>query len=482
MYNDEPPERIRPADIDKREACPASIGGGSRLPTAAIDRWRAVLDALEAALANGGDVERAVLDNAAWLDPVQRAIVADLVSNGVLALAASDAEVQFEPEDGIVFVDHPSLNAEFASHFQIRVTDPRDSHNVEFLKVRTGRRGTDPLEASVVLTGGEPGVGYADLMLRDATIEPIELSAADLQRETARLYESNGVKGDPKDRRPGWQCYTCGRVATCGQYPPPPGYRVGRRQRTILLAKSDVLRLDQCQRRVAWKALYGIPKDTEEEAGPAAARGIRFHEILAEVLVSDDPDAAFAEALDRIPANERDEMVELYGRHRQIEASHVPVDVSLTEYQVGATFIVEGVSIDSRDNLMEGVPVAVTVICRTDAVGREPDATPAVVEHRTGATSDRIDERETALYAVSTARLVRADAVAVHQHALGTSGDPECIRILYDPQRLAGAEHMLTDMLAPVANWHPLDASQPDYTVGDWCSTCPYLSRCSLFR
>ncbi len=126
--------------------------------------------------------------------------------------------------------------------------------------------------------------------------------------------------------------------------------------------------------------------------------------------------------------------------------------------------------------------MAVTVIARTDAVGRELDDTPAVIEHRTGATSDRVDERETALYALSAARLLGVDTVAVHQHSLGAPGDPRCIRTLYDAEGLAEAERVVATVLAPVARWNPVDAMEPTYSVGEWCTACAFLERCVGFR
>lgn len=482
MYHDEPPLRLKAADIEAVDECPASAGGGSRLSKIALDRWIAVRYALEGALTNGGDVNRAVHDNAAWLDTVQQSLVTELVANGVLILGASDAETEFDPEDNVVTVEDASLNIELASYFQIVVTDPRDPTKVECFKIRTGRAGTSPSEAAILLAGGDGGVGFADLMLRDGTIEPIEMSATEIEQEISQLFELAGRDNNVRDRRPGWQCYRCDRVATCGQYPPSSGNRVGRNQRTIRVSKSDVLRLDQCHRRVAWKAIYAIPTDSGDETGFAAAIGLLFHEILAEVLLSDNPDETFSELIERVSPEDRDTMMALYDRHKQIEATHVSVNYSLAEYQVGATFILEGLDADRDGNVKPGAAVAVTVIARTDAVGREPDNTPAVIEHRTGKTSDRIDERETAMYAVSTARLLGVDTVAVHQHSLGAAGDPECIRILYDADALAEAEELLAKVLAPIARWDPVDATEPSYSVGEWCTTCPHLDRCTQFR
>ena len=452
------------------------------MPRAALDRWTAVRYALESVLTNGGDVDRAVDDNAAWLDPVQRGLVSDLVANGLLILGASDAETEFDPEDSPVTVDLESLNTELAAYYQVVVTDTHDPTRAEYFKIRTGRAGTPPSEAAILLAGGHDGVGFADLMLNDATIEPIEMSATEVEQAIARLGELAGRDRDMRDRRPGWQCYLCDRVATCGQYPPPNGYRVGRQQRTIRISKSDVLKLDQCHRRIAWKTVHTIPKDSGDEAGPAAATGLLFHGILAEVLLSDDPEGTFSEMVGRVSPEDRDTMTALYDRHQRIESSHVRVTYGRTEYQVGATFILEGLDADRDGNVRSGTSVAVTVIARTDAVGREPDNTPAVIEHRTGMTSDRIDDRETAMYAISTARLLGVDKVAVHQHSLGAAGDPECIRIVYDPDGLAEAEELLTKVLTPIARWDPVDATEPSYSVGEWCTTCPHLDRCTQFR
>ena len=449
---------------------------------AALDRWKAVRYALEAALSNGGDVDRAVDDNASWLDAVQRDLVTHLVSNGVLILGASDADVEFDPEDNVVTVEFQDLNVELASYLQIVVTDPHDEKTVERFKIRTGSAGTPPSEAAILLRGSDSGDRFADLMLEAGTIESVELSSAEIDHSLERLHDIAGRTRNPRDRRPGRQCYRCNRVATCGQYPAPDGYRVGTRQRTIRVSKSDVLRYDQCHRRLAWKAIYTIPTESGDEAGPAAVTGLLFHEILAEVLLSDDPDALFVDLAAKVSPDDRDTMTVLYDRHKEVESSHVPVNYGRTEYQVGATFILDGLDTNRDGNVTRGVAVAVTVIARTDAVGREPDNTPAVIEHRTGKSSDRIDDRETAIYAVSTARLLGVDEVAVHQHSLGASGDPECIRILYDAAGLVEAEELLNRILTPIVGWDPVDATDPSYSVGDWCTGCPYQVRCTTFR
>jgi hypothetical protein len=482
MYNAEPPERLRVASLEALDACPASAFPGSRLPRATLDRWLAVHDALDAALSYGVAVERAVEDNAAWLDPIQRSIVADLVANGVSALGDSHAQIEFNPGDSPVVLPHPSLDAEYTSYFQIVVTSALDPSHVERFRIKTGRVGTSELEAAVLIEGDDVGATYADLMLSAGTIEPIELTGPELAVALERLYRLADSPRNRRDRTPGWVCYLCDRVARCGQYPTAIGITVGARQRTLRLSKSDVLEVDRCHRAVAWKVLHSIPKEIGDEAGPAVVTGLMFHEILAEVLLAVDQGAAFDRLLEQVSPDDRPVMRDLYSRHQQIESSHVPVRYGRTEYQVGATLVLEGLDSDRDGNVRDGAAVAVAVIARTDAVGREPDNTPAVIEHRTGKTSDRIDERETAMYALSTARLLGVDTVAVHQHSLGTDGDPECIRIVYDADALTRAEELLERVLAPVAGWDPIDACEPSYSVGEWCTRCPYAQRCSRFR
>ncbi|MCZ7534437.1 MAG: hypothetical protein M5U23_13755 [Acidimicrobiia bacterium] len=186
-----------------------------------------------------------------------------------------------------------------------------------------------------------------------------------------------------------------------------------------------------------------------------------FHEVVAAVLLADDQNAAFAMELEGVSPDDRQVLTALYDRHKQIEQDHVSVEYRRTEYQVGATFVLNGLDADPDGNVSDGAPVAVTVIARTDAVGRESDGTPAVIEHRTGRTSDRIDERETALYAISVARLLGVETVAVHQHSLGGPGDPQCLRVVYDGDALEEAEQLVASLLSPLVEWHPLDAAEP---------------------
>ena len=73
------------------------------------------------------------------------------------------------------------------------------------------------------------------------------------------------------------------------------------------------------------------------------------------------------------------------------------------EYEIGVTIPLRGRSATRNGEIREDQPVSIVVIARADAVGREADNTPAIIEHRTGKNSDRIDERDGAVRAVDSA-------------------------------------------------------------------------------
>jgi len=427
-------------------------------------------------------MDQAIRDNTGWLDAIQTDLVRELVTNGVAVLGAEDAEVVFDPDDNVSMVPHPRMHAYLDSYFQLEVSDPTNPENRERLKIRTGGRPTSKAEAAVLLEGGDADASYADLMLAAGTVEPIEMAAEARSAQIAILEELAEIHSTNRDRTPGLHCYMCSRIARCGQFPAPKGYRVGANERTIRLSKTDLLGLGVCDRRSAWKALHGIPKEENDDGNEASAIGLLFHDFVATATMSENPDAAFAQCLEQVSPEDAARLASLYGRHKTVEEGHVPVRVGRVEYEIGVTVPLRGAAATANGQVVSDRAVSVVVIARADAVGRESDNTPAVIEHRTGKTSDRIDERETALYAVSAARLLNVDTIAVHQHALGAKGEPKCERIVYGAEQLAEAEDLLVRTVETVAGWHPLDASEPSFSVGDWCAVCPFESRCQRHR
>ncbi|MGH8874059.1 MAG: hypothetical protein ACRDVM_02230, partial [Acidimicrobiia bacterium] len=161
-------------------------------------------------------------------------------------------------------------------------------------------------------------------------------------------------------------------------------------------------------------------------------------------------------------------------------AEPAPVTVGRTEYELGSTLVVPGVVVDGRDRVGSG-EVAVVLIARADAVGREEDGTPAVIEHRTGPASRSLPFEQD-LYAVGAALATRRPRVAVHTHHLERPDGPICDRTVYEEGDLDRAVERLRGAAQTIAAWHPYDALSPGYRVGGWCQGCPFERRCTSFR
>src|SRR5690606_23552429 len=112
----------------------------------------------------------------------------------------------------------------------------------------------------------------------------------------------------------------------------------------------------------------------------------------------------------------------LFDQHEAVWTTEVsPVTPTRTEYQFGATFVVEGAVLDRKGECVPG-PVAVTFMAATDVNGWESERVAAVVEHRTGNASSALPY-ESDLYAVAAWHALAAlgrevEGVAVHFHHL----------------------------------------------------------------
>jgi hypothetical protein len=239
-----------------------------------------------------------------------------------------------------------------------------------------------------------------------------------------------------------------------------------------------------CERQVAWKRLYGIPDDEGgEDEGEYRSVGNTFHELIAPALLADDPAAAFEVSLLTLDPSEVATMRHLFACHQQLEGRHEhPIQYRAVEYQVGFTLTVPGLDVDRNDVVQQNRPVAVVLMGRADATGREPDGMPVVVEHRTGPGATQVDQLELDLYAVGAALLTGQQRAAVHLHQLGLPDGPVCVREVYDGDRIAEALERLVPAAELAAKWHPANATAPPYSVGDWCRWCSYRLRCENYR
>ena len=216
-----------------------------------------------------------------------------------------------------------------------------------------------------------------------------------------------------------------------------------------------------------------MPTATDDEfGGRALEMGIGFHAAISTALLDDDPDGVMEAHAQGLPPSERSDFLGLWETHRALsEAESSPVGVSATELPIGCTAPAPTPSGHH----------AVTMLGIADAAGREPDGTPAVIEHRTTAARE-LPFLEQELYAVAGAMAVNTDHIAVHHHWLRAPLDEACTRRFFSADDLAVAKEQLLDAATEIASWSRDDATSAPYRVGAWCEWCPYRALCEQHR
>ena len=481
MYGHEHPTRLKIRDLLLLEACPASRGSRTEMPKAQLARWIAVADAVgEWYRSEVGteDIIQIEERQMGWLDPVQRDIASSLFATYRQIMPKTVGDI-VEVDSSFSEVWDTEANATIGAASQLSITR---GDTTERVKIKTGRSRVSPEEKAVLIEGADdPDVAFIEVNLSSGEVDDITMGANERTETISRLFSIPEATKGRKGTVPGLHCYQCERPMRCGQYPSLDPSRTGSESRGVLVSKKWLAKLPTCQRQAAWARLYGIPTDEGDEDGEYARLGSSFHEGAAAALLADDPEAAFAAYAATTPGSEQADLLQLWNNHKNlVGAEPFLVDVRQTEYGIGVTCHASGVYIDSKDREHPDRIVAVTMAGFADAVGREADGTPAVVELRTGGGSSLPNEPE--LYALGAHLLSGRTPVTVHTHRIGNPSELECQRQVFDSIELDAAREVLQDAAAVIASWHPNNALSPSYSIGDWCRWCPFEGRCSNYR
>ena len=484
MYANEPPQRLKISDLLLLDACAASGGPRTQMSTVHLDRWKVVYEAIAEWYRSDDPDEAAVpaiVDRImGWMDPVQRQIAEDLFATyRQLLPKRPDEEIDLDPPSSEVFDDDTNASLSVATQFGVD-----SSTELEVVKLKTGRGVSDEEKAVLVDGAEDPSVQFLEVRLQSGEVDELEMAPEVRRAIIERLFAIPGRvrQSGSAGTTPGLHCFTCSRPARCGQYPTLDGRQLGSGTRAVIVTKKWLARLQLCERQVAWARLYGIPHaDSDEEEGWRLAAGNAFHDAAAAAQLADDPERVIADFADTLHGSERADLLLLWERHTQLVADEpYPVAVRDTDYGLGVTAVAPGLYIDSNDQEHPQSPIGVVFIGFTDAVGNEPDGTPAVVEHRTGTYASLPLEPE--LYALGAHLLTGKTPVAVHTHQLRDPDGPTCHRVEFGETELGAASDQLQAAAGKVAAWHPTDSLSAPYTVGDWCQWCPFEARCMTHR
>ncbi len=464
MYGDQP-EEFAPHKLRLAAACPAATRGKrSRSPDAALERWKALHDAIAAWVGAGRPDDVSGIESAHFgvFDPLQRSLLT--LAFHRCRTVIGDASVSFDPPSARVF--DPTGERVLRVPFQFEFT--HGDGDVELLRLKTGRMTTDD-EAAVVALALEGSPPAFDLLADPGQAEEIVADPQDARRLVAELFAIAGAEPEPPEPRPGFHCWRCDRAALCGAYPDPWATDIPTRARAVKVSRTALDRVGTCERRVAWQTIHQIPRPEQDFSDtPASSLGKAFHEVMEHAVAGGDPLAALAATRDTLAPSERDELSMLWDRHLEVVTTEpCPVSVTRTEYEFGVSLPVPDAD------------TVVVAIGRVDAAGREPDGTVAVVEYRTGA-SPRVPDLEAEFYAVATWLRTGETRVAVHHHHLRSAQG--CVRSVFDHDDLIAALDLLVGAARAVAGWDQADALSVDHAVGPWCGSCDYEQLCKQWR
>ncbi len=476
-----------PKDLVQTESkriCPGAFANLSRTSftessnAPALRRWKATWEALSAELTGTGS-------RRTWeeLDPVQRAIVAAQVKRARALLPS--------PGDGEIDLDWPHLivpigSQELRVSFQFTHKDPDGL--LKMYRLKTGRI-RDQAEfisapeeiATVVLDERFPDSMEAyEIRTADGEVIRLEMPPENARETLAALETDYREMADSKPNRivEGLHCSTCRVPDLCDAFPrispsadtvkPLQTPRLPSHYR-IMISKSRLAEMAFCERRAAWAAWFAIPPDLDHQSGdrsPDLAVGIRFHRGMAKALLTKDPGSHF---------NDDQEMEALYRQHLSLPCTAGLV-IGRTEFPLGFT------ARFNADADMDRTSLSVVVYGLADAAGREPDGTPAVIDHKTG-RSHGAQPHEEELYALGALLRLNAPKVATHIHRLSAGREkPICDRKTWHRRNIEELAEPLVKLAGAAARWDPLDATSPTYSEGEWCSACPFEKRCISYR
>lgn len=458
-----------------KRKCPGSFSNlGGPAPATdrnapSLRRWKAIWDALAAELGSGVSPtppER-------QFDPVQASIVAAQIRGAKPLLSSLDpGEIDLQGH----ILAAPVRSEELRVFFQFERVGRTGL--LELYKLKTARvKGDDefatsPEERAVVVTDPRFPDEMEAYEIRTSDGEMIRLemprrhaekALSDLARDYQEMASSEPVIVA------GAHCSTCKVADLCDTFPAMDPVPLSKRLPSasrLMISKSRLPEIEYCQRRVAWKVLFAIPPDSDHDRGGIShglELGNRFHSLMAQALLSEDPASFFSGDC---------EAEALYRRHLTLPCVD-DLTVRTTEFPLGF----------STRFRTSGSPVSVVLYGIADAVGREADGTPAVIDHKTG-VSPRTRPLEAELYALGAfLRIGGASEVATHIHRLPTSGgDPVCDRQVWRRDQVTELAERLGGLAETAAGWDKMDALSPPYQTGEWCGTCPYENRCSAYR
>ena len=273
--------------VKKISECHISNGKNNQLAAPKLNRWadlnRAIIDWWNNDATEETSVRISEQNNFQFYDPIQKKILSDLFKRFRELYPKKNIDFEFEyiTKEAIKEINGEEYG--ITTHFTYEFAD---SDYSEYIRLKTAHDPEPALIDRAIISKFQSenenfitaALSKDDLIEIDMVENPDEI--IDKHFEILENYINNKQK-----RTPGNHCNFCNMSSTCGQFPLVSEGKVNNRVRQLKVSKTNLVKLNNCERRVAWNVQYGLPREdflefeTESDA-------TKFHKYSQKLLVN----------------------------------------------------------------------------------------------------------------------------------------------------------------------------------------------------
>ena len=477
--------RYSTSAVKKMSQCHVSVGKKTSLAKPKFDRWRdlnsAIIDWINNDAIEETSVKVAERNNFQSYDPIQKKILSDLFSRfrtiypkRQYSFNHQYISKEIEKEiNGEIY----GITTHFAYEFE-------DEGHYELVRLKTAHDPSPDLIDLAILTKLKEdneefytaALELDDLMDIDLIDNPDEVIDEYFEIIKSYVY-------DRQKRTPGSHCDFCDQASRCGQFPLINENKINRNVREVKVSKTNLVKLDKCERRTAWNVQYGLPREDYIEF-ESESTATKFHKYSQQMLVDNENyyEDENIEDFKKLTVNEDGiTQEELFNKYKYLVAKLTDYEnlvIKEAEYILGCTFIVEGKG-EKKGEVVDQ-KVATIFNGKSDLAGRVGD-TPIIIELKTRPEMNE-DAIEAELYALGASSIMKQEDEIIVLHIYVSEHNAEVKERRFGPSEIESAKAKFESIANKPASWIPYDALSPKYTVGDWCQTCEFKNTCSEYR
>ena len=466
--------------VKKISECHISNGKNNQLAAPKLNRWadlnRAIIDWWNNDATEETSVRISEQNNFQFYDPIQKKILSDLFKRFRELYPKKNIDFEFEyiTKEAIKEINGEEYG--ITTHFTYEFAD---SDYSEYIRLKTAHDPEPALIDRAIISKFQSenedfitaALSKDDLIEIDIVENPDEI--IDKHFEILENFINNKQK-----RTPGNHCNFCNMSSTCGQFPLVSEGKVNNRVRQLKVSKTNLVKLNNCERRAAWNVQYGLPREDYLEF-ETESDATKFHKYSQKLLVNskENLDLNNIDNFHEV-ASDEDQVTRhnLFKKYQGLISElqeYSNLEIKDSEYQLGFTCIADGV--DLKNGKAVDKKVATVFMGKADLVGRV-DGVPLIIELKTRPEIPE-DLLESQLYALGASKLLKVDEVIVlHIYSLDDKTTSKERR--YEESELDSIKLKFEDIAIKTGSWLPYNALSPKYNVGDWCSFCEFKNTC----